>query len=645
MQFKHPELLYALFLLVIPIFIHLFQLRRFKKLEFSNLDFLKRVRIKTRKSSQLKKWLILLTRMAIFSCIILAFSQPFSASKSALKNDKELVIYIDNSFSTQLIDTKGLSLQTHLQKLYSQDFYDYKINWLTNDFSKRNTSAQNFKNDILTINQSQGQLSPKEVIIKSNQLFSTKNNNSEKRIIYISDFQSKSEFPEVPDGITLDIVALKYQEVSNINIDSVFIANTNIASVNLKVIITGQGLIPETVPISLYNKNKLIAKTAVNFGQDINSIKKKEVVFEIDNNEKFEGKLEITDPNLKFDNNLYFSTNLRKKIKVLEIGNTDNNYFKRIFKENEFNFTQQGSKSLNYTNFSSQNFIILNELEQIPESLVTAIKLYTDQGGSLLIIPSSNAIIEQYNQLYATLELGAILNFNKKEKKITKIEFENPLYKNVFEKEIINFQYPIVNSFFNLNSPVQKVLSFEDSKPFLLRKNHIYTSTAAINLQNSNFQNSPLIVPTFYNMAKQSLALPKLYYEIGKQNLYSISVSLKQDEILKISDSLNTFIPLQQTKKNQVNIATENNPSNAGNYSITKDNIVIDKVSYNFDRQESILTYSNPNNWDNTNLYNNVGDLFDNIALDNKINSFWKWFVILALLFLLIELVILKFYK
>jgi hypothetical protein len=645
MQFKHPELLYALFLLVIPIFIHLFQLRRFKKLEFSNLDFLKRVRIKTRKSSQLKKWLILLTRMAIFSCIILAFSQPFSASKSALKNDKELVIYIDNSFSTKLIDTKGVSLQTHLQKLYSQDFYDYKINWLTNDFSKRNTSAQNFKKDILTINHSQRQLSPKEVIIKSNQLFSTKNNNSEKRIIYLSDFQSKSEFPEVPDGITLDIIALKYQEVSNINIDSVFIANTNIASVNLKVIITGQGLIPETVPISLYNKNKLIAKTAVNFGQDINSIKKKEVIFEIDNNEKIEGKLEITDPNLKFDNNLYFSTNLRKKIKVLEIGNTDNNYFKRIFKENEFNFTQQGSKSLNYTNFSSQNFIILNELKQIPESLVTAIKLYTDQGGSLLIIPSSNAIIEEYNQLYATLELGAILNFNKKEKKITKIEFENPLYKNVFEKEIINFQYPIVNSFFNLNSSLQKVLSFEDSKPFLLRKNHIYTSTAAINLKNSNFQNSPLIVPTFYNMAKQSLALPKLYYEIGKQNLYSISISLKQDEILKISDSLNTFIPLQQTKKNQVNIATENNPSNAGNYSITKDDIVIDKVSYNFDRQESILTYSNPNNWDNTNLYNNVGDLFDNIALDNKINSFWKWFVILALLFLLIELVILKFYK
>ncbi len=98
MQFKHPELLYALFLLIIPIFIHLFQLRRFKKLDFPNVEFLKRVLIKNRKSSQLKKWITLLTRMAIFSCIILAFSQPFSATKSALKSDKELVWMVNSPF-------------------------------------------------------------------------------------------------------------------------------------------------------------------------------------------------------------------------------------------------------------------------------------------------------------------------------------------------------------------------------------------------------------------------------------------------------------------------------------------------------------------------------------------------------------------
>ena len=95
MQFKHPELLYALFLLLIPIFIHLFQLRKFQKVAFTNVSFLKKVTIETRKSSQLKKWITLLTRMLIFICLIIAFAQPFSASKSALSQNKETVIYID----------------------------------------------------------------------------------------------------------------------------------------------------------------------------------------------------------------------------------------------------------------------------------------------------------------------------------------------------------------------------------------------------------------------------------------------------------------------------------------------------------------------------------------------------------------------
>jgi hypothetical protein len=31
MQFKHPEILYFLFLLIVPLLVHLFQFRRFKK--------------------------------------------------------------------------------------------------------------------------------------------------------------------------------------------------------------------------------------------------------------------------------------------------------------------------------------------------------------------------------------------------------------------------------------------------------------------------------------------------------------------------------------------------------------------------------------------------------------------------------------
>ena len=69
MHFIHPEYLYGLFLLIIPVLVHLFQLRRFKKEKFTNVKFLKKAVLKTRKSSQIKKWLILTIRCLLLACL------------------------------------------------------------------------------------------------------------------------------------------------------------------------------------------------------------------------------------------------------------------------------------------------------------------------------------------------------------------------------------------------------------------------------------------------------------------------------------------------------------------------------------------------------------------------------------------------
>ena len=92
MQFKHPELLYALFLLVIPIIVHLFQLRKFKSVPFTNVQFLKELTIQTRKSSQLKKWLTLATRLLLLACAVMAFAQPFTSKPDVFNKDKETVM-------------------------------------------------------------------------------------------------------------------------------------------------------------------------------------------------------------------------------------------------------------------------------------------------------------------------------------------------------------------------------------------------------------------------------------------------------------------------------------------------------------------------------------------------------------------------
>ena len=117
MQFKHPELLYGLFLLLIPIIIHLFQLHKFQKVAFTNVAFLKEATLQTRKSSRIKKWLILITRLLLLAALVFAFAQPFTSKSNSFKTKKETVIYLDNSFSMQAKGNQGELLKRAVQDI------------------------------------------------------------------------------------------------------------------------------------------------------------------------------------------------------------------------------------------------------------------------------------------------------------------------------------------------------------------------------------------------------------------------------------------------------------------------------------------------------------------------------------------------
>src|SRR5690554_4448852 len=240
MLFKYPEVLFALFLLLIPIFIHLFQLRRFQRVEFTNVAFLKKVTIQTRKSSTIKKWLILLMRLLALACIIVAFAQPFTASKTALSAKKETVIYIDNSFSMQAKGNKGNLLDRALQDLFDKAGQTEKLTWFSNDSERRNSSSQDFKNEILAVGHSQNQLTPSQVLMKAEQLFSQEKDVS-KQLVFISDFQQKEAFPDISEDIKVDAVQLKPVKTSNVVMDSVRVVSKNATTTQLQVRVSKQG--------------------------------------------------------------------------------------------------------------------------------------------------------------------------------------------------------------------------------------------------------------------------------------------------------------------------------------------------------------------------------------------------------------------
>jgi hypothetical protein len=186
---------------------------------------------------------------------------------------------------------------------------------------------------------------------------------------------------------------------------------------------------------------------------------------------------------------------------------------------------------------------------------------------------------------------------------------------------------------------------YEDGNPFLFQNKNTFVFTSALNSENSNFKNSPLIVPTLYNIAKYSFKIPELYYTIGKNNSFEVNTLLQQDAVLSLSNGTENVIPEQQLFNHKVLIKTSETPNTAGIYNIKKKTETIKNVSYNYNRTESNLAYSNLSTIKNINLSNSVAQVFDTIKSDAKINALWKWFVIFALVFLLTEMCILKYFK
>jgi hypothetical protein len=640
MQLKHPELLYALFLLLTPILIHLFQLRKFKKEAFTNVAFIKDLKLKTRKSSQIKKWLILCSRLLFLAFLVLAFAQPYYSKNNAINTTQETVIYLDNSFSLQAKGKEGELLKRAIQSLIQEVPENSVFSLVTNNNTYKNTSLNAIKKELLQTNYSSSQLEYKSALLKSESLLSN-SKNSNKNIIFISDFQQSSTlFNRNKKDYNLQLVKLEAESKNNIFIDSLYISKRNTNTLELAIKLKGETSKNTTIPVSLYNKNLLVTKSSTE------NLENDTLYFTIPTSQTFEGVFKIEDEGLTFDNEFFFNINKQDFISVLEIKDSDDTSFlNRIFTDDEFIFTSKSINTLDYSLIGNQNFIVLNELKTIPQSLIPSLNKFHKNGGSITIIPHQETNIDTYNLALKQFNIGSFKTLNPNKKSVTTINYSHPIYaNNVFEKQVKNFQYPAVSRFLNSSfKNTSNLLNFEDQSPFLVSKNNVYIFTSSLNIKNSNFTLQNIVVPTFYNMALQSLQPQQLYYTVGNAETITVASKLNNDAVLSLENKIANFIPLQQKQKNKVIITTESLPESAGNYNITNKETIFKTVSYNYNTKESKLNYHNLDLLNNVN--ETISSVFNTLKSDLKIHELWKWFVIFALLFLCIEMLLIKFLK
>ncbi len=638
MQFKYPELLWALLLLLIPIIIHLFQLRRFQKTPFTNVKFLKKVVSESRRSNMLKKWLLLLTRLVLLAGLVIAFAQPFFAEKSALQQ-KETVIYLDDSFSMQAKSDGVTLLENAVQSLIKSIPKNQNFTLFTNEKVFKHVSLPEVQNDLLALKPIFKQLQLNAIKIKGTTFFDG-DSEAVKHLVLVSDFQRRILSSGIDTATTIHkhLVSLTPDSIENVALDSIYLDAQNSENIELTAIVSRIGSINST-PVSLFNGDQLIAKTAAVFDENDTA----EVQFTLPKNERINGKLEVSDMGLTYDNRMFFNIDTKEKIKVLAIGDANSDYLKRIYTNDEFNFMAAALNNLNYGNLGTQNLIILNEMPSIPTALSTSLRSFTDDGGSLVIIPSIEIELNSYNLLASNYFSTSFTQKVDSKRPITNISFSHPLYRNVFEKNVTNFQFPVVSQHFRVKTAAPSVLSFQDNTPFLIGGDGKYIFTASIAVDNSNFKNSPLIVPSFYNMGSNSLRLPPLYGVLGNGFSIDVSASLPDDTILKVSKEEYEFIPQQQAFSNKVTLTFDENLKEDGMYTISQGDTSLKNISFNFDRKESDLTYLNLDELKGASKASSIASLFDAFEKDNRITALWKWFVILAVLMLLLEVLIQKF--
>lgn len=623
MHFINPFYLFGLLAIAIPIIIHLFNFRRFKKVYFTNVKFLKEVEISTKKQNKIRNRLLLFTRILSIILLVLLFAQPFFPNKEEKLVEKGLnavVVFVDNSFSMQnqgrqgrLLDEAKQNAKEITEQYNSNDLFLL----LTMDLEGRHQQFVNKDKFIELLNQVE--ISPSsefnsKLISRSFDLLNTKHGFN-KRIFFVSDFQAPSfdvsNFPKDSLIRTL-LVPLNANNIDNIYVDSIsfvdpiFQVGQNIA-LNVRIVNKSEKK-AEKVSVKLFINNKQISVSSADIDKNQSQIVK--LNFTLKEHGIQHGRVSIIDNPITFDDDFYFTLQTTPKLEILSINsNNPNPFIARLFSNNnEIEIKYMSEKTIDFNDFDNYSFIILNELNEFSSGLVSEIKRFREQGGDILIVPSEKMNLQSFQNAMQSLQIPYFSELIKKQNKVSIINQNNKLYKGVFSQDVENIEMPTAKQYYKLSSSSQtareSIMKFQSQDDFLLvsQENNSKAYVFSTNLTEdfTDFVKQSLFVPTIWNMALFSQVIPLPYYFFEDDIQIDIS-KLKDSKKINVAEIVSTnkkvsFIPELRKNNRMRSLVMHNQTNKAGNYNIEQEKEVFGGLSLNYNRMESNLSFMDANN-------------------------------------------------
>lgn len=686
MKFLYPEFLYALSAIAIPVIIHLFNFRVYKTVYFSNISFLQNIKQESRAKSKVKHWLVLLSRILAIVALVLAFAQPYvPLADSVTDTGAEVVsVYVDNSFSMDAESTYGKLLEVAKNRARSiVDAYPASTDFMliTNDFEQKHhhkVKKEQFLEFLSEVDVTPTVRRMSEVYSRQQDILAgTENTEVKNSLFLLSDFQkSITDLEQLNNdsSINTHLIPLATQPTNNLYIDSCWFESpsrklNNTENLYVQVVNTSEEDYQD-IPVELFINDSLKAIGSVN----IAAKNAETLVLTYTNTQTgiLHGKVQLSDYPITYDNAFYFSYTIAENINILSINHGEpSRYIKALFANDDYftlhNFSKNNIQPSQFPNFQ---LIILNEIQNISSGLAQSLNDYIKEGGNLLFFPNSEGDIESYNAFLKSLNTNYFTHLDTQQVAIKAIDYKHEIYTNVFRKIDNNADLPVIFSHFVLSQLTQtqqtNILSTQTGHTILAQTNYgrgkLYVSAIPLSTKYSNFAEHILFVPTLYNIALFSQNNSRIYYTIGKDNMIEINnreFEPSDYNVFHISkhDGSFDFIPQQNNDlySASIKLFIQQNIEKAGNYIVTNNEQTITGVAFNYNRSESDLSYYSQDELQQLIGQNQLAS-FVVLQSDSELltadleelkkgRQYWKWLIILALLFFAFEIFLLRYWK
>ena len=678
MQFVYPSFLWALLALSIPILIHLFYFRRFKKVYFTNVRFLKEVKEETSALRKVRNLLVLLARCLAVAFLVLAFAQPFLPVDDAAVElgQKAVSVYVDNSFSMNALseDVPLLDKAKRRAREIIQAYpVDDRFQVLTNEFAGRQQRLLSREDALALVDDIESTPAVRDlttVLQRQQQALNT--GLAPTKIAYqISDFQRRTaaSLADWRDtSLTVNLVPLQSVQEKNISIDSAYF-EVPVQMLNqtnpLVVQVTNHGDTPaENIRLTLRyeGQTKPVGTLSIPAGATVADT----VNMTILRTGQHEAELQLTDYPVQFDDRYFFSFGVAEQINVLVVnGGAANTYLNAALKRIPyFNLVNSTSTSIDYAGLPDNRLVILDGLRQISSGLAGALQQYIEGGGNVLLFPAKNSDKASYNRFLQQLRANELGEYRTAERRVGRLNAEAFVFQEVFENRNANLRLPVTTGNYALtrygSRPEERLLTYRDGSTYLGKyrrgDGHLYLSSAPLDTDvNDLTRNGEIFVPMLYRMALSTARAQKIAYTIGDDELLPAEHrSTVNEPVYKLRGETGEFIPQQQILGSKVNLSVGNQVDRAGYYRLVLDEAEapLDVFAFNYDRTESDLSYFAPAALrervsEALTVFEDTDDsvFLAEITQRSQGTQLWKWCLALALLFLAIESLLLRFWR